>query len=310
MTLNPYPKSEESPSVSTCVVKVRSKTLQHGASAQMPLLGFGIALFGYLGIAKPVHGAIEIEAKFIQVSQRGADTPTVSSLPAQPFQASEKPRLIGVLSASNARTTIETLQKLKTADTLATPRITAESGQRASISIGREFHYPVDTSSEGLKGRNQQEKFLKKNIGVTLSVTPTLRRKGGLKLNLEPEIVESEGFVNHSEGKTGMRQPVFATERLNTIVSVRSGETVVLAMPSRQRTQIVEDRVPVLGRIPLLGRLFTNQTRVNLNQRLYLLVTPRVVSAREMARGNAGARNAVARGGIAAGNRHVTTPHG
>jgi len=217
------------------------------------------------GTAWAAHGAVDIEAKFLEITQK--DVPN-----------SGEDRRTGVLSGPEARTTIETLQKLRFTDVLAAPHVTTNSGKRASISIGREFRYAAPPETAQRSQKSQPQHFLTKHVGVTLAVTPTLRRSGILTLLLEPETVEFEGFMYYGKDDNAIQQPIFATAKIKTAVSVHSGEPVVLAMPSRKETQMVVDRVPLLGRIPLLGKLFTRRTQVTLNRRLYVLVTARTRS--------------------------------
>jgi len=267
--------------------------LRRAISISIRALAHALLLSGAVWSA---HAAVEIEAKFIEInqgqlaSQRDGIKDAPPPLPGLPISSAGKSGMMGVLSGAQARAAIETLQKRKGTDVLAAPVVTARSGQRASVSIGREFRYAAVSEAARDTGKKQPQKFLTKNTGVTLAVTPTLRQKGILNLHLEPEVVEFEGFVNYGTGDQAVQQPIFSTRKLNTFVSVHSGESVVLCMPPRKDTQIVEDRVPVLGRIPLLGRLFTSRKQATIHRGLYVLITARVTGAKTPGSSAGGAR--------------------
>jgi type II secretory pathway component GspD/PulD (secretin) len=250
----------------------KHRLLLHRFDRTIRALTHALLLAGSAGAA---HGAVEIDAKFIQVRQKEGCNGRTPAPFGMHIPAAGEAGVMGILKEPDGRTALESIQKYKGADLLATPRLIVESGRSASISIGQEFQDAAPPKPRGREGGKQQEKNLKKHPGFTLAVTPTHARNGALQLRLAPEFVELTGFVWQGKNDKAVRQPVFETTRLNTVVSILSGETVVLAMPTHQSTETVEERVPVLGRIPLLGKLFTSRRQVKLDQRLYVLVTAR-----------------------------------
>ena len=142
-----------------------------------------------------------------------------------------------------------------------------------------------------------------RNTGVTLEVEPVV---GGdnmtIDLNLVPQVVEFEGFINYGSpinavgvntvgGANGIsvstpvlltenviNQPVFSTRKVTTSVSVYDGQTVVLGGLMREDVQKVEDKTPILGDIPLIGRAFRTNTEQHTKKNLVIFVTARVVT--------------------------------
>src|SRR5207249_46291 len=136
--------------------------------------------------------------------------------------------------------------------------------------------------------------FETRNTGVTLEVEPTVGPDGyTIDLNLVPQVVEFEGFINYgspirtinpaSLGLAGaaaqalagtassvvltdnvINQPIFSTRKVTTSVTIWDGQTVVIGGLMREDVQKVEDKVPLFGDIPLLGRFF----RSNVDQHL------------------------------------------
>ncbi|HEY5037182.1 MAG TPA: hypothetical protein VII74_08645 [Chthoniobacterales bacterium] len=139
--------------------------------------------------------------------------------------------------------------------------------------------------------------FETRNTGVTLEVEPVVGPDGvTIDLNLVPQVVEFEGFINYgspiqsvSVNPLGIassftltpnviNQPIFNTRKVTTSVSVWDGQTVVLGGLMREDVQKTEDRTPLLGDIPLLGRLFRTNAEQHIKRNLVIFVTARLVN--------------------------------
>jgi general secretion pathway protein D len=142
-----------------------------------------------------------------------------------------------------------------------------------------------------------------RNTGVTLEVEPVVGGDGTtIDLNLVPQVVEFEGFINYGSpinaigvntmgGAMGIsvstpvlltpnviNQPVFSTRKVTTSVSVYDGQTVVLGGLMREDVQKTEDKVPILGDIPLVGRAFRTNVEQHEKKNLVMFVTARIVT--------------------------------
>ncbi len=141
--------------------------------------------------------------------------------------------------------------------------------------------------------------FETRNTGVTLEVEPVVGPDGyTIDLNLVPQVVEFEGFINYgspiqttsTNPITGaqsvnvitsntINQPIFSTRKVTTSVSVFDGATVMLGGLIREDVQKVEDKVPILGDIPILGRLFRSSVDQHLKRNLVIFVSARLINA-------------------------------
>jgi general secretion pathway protein D len=150
--------------------------------------------------------------------------------------------------------------------------------------------------------------FEMKPTGVTLEVEPTVGPDGyTIDLVLAPRVIEFDGFINYGSpiyanvgwgvplvSATGVvsgsavlmvgtqrrlltentiNKPVFSTREVTTQVSVYDGQTVVLGGLMREDVQKVEDKVPILGDIPLAGRLFRTSADQHVKRNLIMFVT-------------------------------------
>jgi general secretion pathway protein D len=139
--------------------------------------------------------------------------------------------------------------------------------------------------------------FETRNTGVTLEVEPVVGPDGfTIDLNLVPQVVEFEGFINYGSPiktsqtnllgvvqevvltENAINQPVFSTRKITTSVSVWDGQTVVLGGLMREDIQKVEDKVPLLGDIPFLGRAFRSSVDQHLKRNLVIFVTARLIN--------------------------------
>ena len=138
--------------------------------------------------------------------------------------------------------------------------------------------------------------FTFRNTGVTMEVEATVGEDGyTIDLNLAPEVVEFEGFINYGSPiqTTGTNalgqaepvvltdnkilQPVFATRKLTTQVLIWDRQTVGIGGLIREDVQHVEDRVPIFSAIPLIGRLFKTKNEEHFKKNLMIYVTGQLV---------------------------------
>src|SRR5213075_1414622 len=139
--------------------------------------------------------------------------------------------------------------------------------------------------------------FETRNTGVTLEVEPVVGPDGyTVDLNLVPQVVEFEGFINYgspiqtsSTNALGqsitniitpnvINQPIFSTRKVTTSVSVFDGQTVVLGGLMREDVQKTEDKVPIIGDIPLVGRAFRTNTEQHTKKNLVIFVTAKIIT--------------------------------
>ncbi len=233
--------------------------------------------------------------------------------------------LAGVFTDPQFQVVIRALNQKKGVDLLSAPRVTTKSGQRAVIEIVREFRYPVTftppqvpsiSGGTGGTGTVQisvvtpttPQTFETRNTGVTLEVEPVVGPDGvTIDLNLVPQVVEFEGFINYGSPIFGIlppatsfnpltgitslltapnvlltsnviNQPIFSTRKVTTSVSVWDGQTVTLGGLIREDVQKTEDRTPIIGDIPLVGRLFRTNVDQHIKRNLIIFVTARIVN--------------------------------
>ena len=132
--------------------------------------------------------------------------------------------------------------------------------------------------------------FTTADVGVVMEVTPNVEEDGSINLTMNPKVTEFEGFMEYggvavalSAGTivtvpSGFIQPVFSVREVNTTVTVFDGATVVMGGLVREEVRSVNDQVPILGDIPLIGRLFKSKGESRQKRNLLIFVTANRIS--------------------------------
>ena len=232
---------------------------------------------------------------------------SIESLTANPDRSSQSVKVApGVLSVTGVfgdaqfKSIMRGLDQKKGVDIMARPSVVTRSGQASSIQIIREFIYPteyeppeVPDSVEGGAGivtPATPTSFGKRDVGITLEVLPVAdANKRFVDVTLNPAFVEFDGFVNYgspinsvgqglvgSESvvitKNAILMPVFNTQRLATQLTVADGATIVVGGLMTESVKDVEDKVPVFGQLPVVGRMFSSKGRESISTALIFLV--------------------------------------
>ncbi len=162
---------------------------------------------------------------------------------------------------------LSALQTEGRGEVVSTPRVVTANGKQASVEQGREIPY-LESASSGAATISFKKAVL--SLLVTPQITP------------DDRVVMDLAVTNDSQGQNvptglGGTAPAIDTRRLNTQVLVRSGETVVLGGVFNQESTSDQTKVPLLGDIPLLGRLFRKDEKSSIKRELLIFVTPKVL---------------------------------
>jgi general secretion pathway protein D len=147
------------------------------------------------------------------------------------------------------------------------PRIAAQSGSAAKIITGDALPILTSIALSGVNGVSQQVQYV--NVGVTLQIAPRVSDDGFVTSHLFCVVSSVTGY---SQG-----YPTISQRKAETSVTVRDGETFVIGGLTQENDINNNSKMPYLGDIPLLGRLFQVDRDANSKRELYMVVTPRVV---------------------------------
>jgi general secretion pathway protein D len=216
---------------------------------------------------------------------------------------------VGMLGSWDLNVLIRAIEQSNGSDLMSSPSLTVLDGKTAVIKVAQLLRYPqaygdiqsnvgqgggggaigVASTSVAITAGTPQD-FTVQEVGVTLEVTPTVAADDSIALNLKPKVTEFEGFVEYggtsvalTGGLTvtvpsGFFQPIFSTREVTTDVTVFDGATVVIGGLTREEVRSVEDKVPVLGSLPIIGAAFRSTGKSISKKSLMVFVTANLVS--------------------------------
>ena len=216
---------------------------------------------------------------------------------------------VSVLGQETLAVAIRAIEESAGSDLMSSPSLTVLDGKTAVIKVAQLLRYPqaygdiqsnvgqgggggalgATSTSVAITAGTPQD-FTVQEVGVTLEVTPTVAADDSIALNLKPKVTEFEGFVEYggtsvalTGGVTvtvpsGFFQPIFSTREVTTDVTVFDGATVVIGGLTREEVKTVDDKVPVLGNLPLIGAAFRSTGKSVQKRSLMVFVTANLVS--------------------------------
>ncbi|WP_312158856.1 type IV pilus secretin PilQ family protein [Acinetobacter sp.] len=175
----------------------------------------------------------------------------------------------GLISLSDFMLDLElsALQADGYGEVISTPKVLTADKQQAKVASGTQIPYQ---SAEG-GGANAVSKTEFIDATLSLDVTPSITPEGKVQMNLQ---IKNDSIG----GATPTGQYTINKNEINTNVLVDNGETVVLGGIFEQQTINQQTKVPFLGDIPYLGRLFRKDVKSDNKSELLIFVTPRIVN--------------------------------
>ncbi|MES0183034.1 type II and III secretion system protein family protein [Mesorhizobium sp. M0025] len=158
---------------------------------------------------------------------------------------------------------IEALEAKGAVRTLAEPNLTTLSGEPASFNAGGEVPIRV-------VGADGEVTITYKQFGVNLLFTPVVLDDGKIHMKLAPEVSDLTGFTTAGD-------PIFTNRKLATVVELRDGQSFAVGGLLSSKTTKLQNQVPWLGQVPVIGTLFRNSSNQKEETELVVIVTPHIV---------------------------------
>lgn len=188
------------------------------------------------------------------------------------FEESEIPGILS-LGEFQRKTAVTTrLRLMETegrAQVLSNPKIVTSSGNSAKISVGGKVPIPV-VNNQGVG--SQMEDY-----GILLNVLPTIIPERNNIIDLQVQLAVSTVDYSRTVVIGTATAPSFTNRDVETHVELNSGETLVIGGLKSSARNVSEDRVPFLGRLPLLGLLFKSKDVTEEQRSLFLFITVEIV---------------------------------
>lgn len=180
-------------------------------------------------------------------------------------------------SAGNFNYLITALQSQGTVTVLSAPEVSILNGQKAIISSAtQDVFFESSQSAGGAGGIITTTTAKPFNFGVYLDVTPHVDSEGMITMDVHPSV--SSFIATRTSGNAS--RPAIDTRETETVVTVKNGETVLIAGLMKNDIQRNNSKIPILGDIPVVGKAFRRETKSNIKTELVILITPTIVGSR------------------------------
>lgn len=196
----------------------------------------------------------------------------------------------------NLYLTVTAVDRTDRMETLSTPKVIATSGAEANIKMVREMYFPEswaepDTSNVNGTSLEFQPAYPEfgepTDVGISFTVTPTVNTNAHtISLTLQPLVTDLTGWTDYSydvvfpdmKARVLVIMPEISSREVVTNVKVFDGQTLMIGGMMLDKHESTDDRYPVLGDIPVLGRLFSKYSSKIKRTNLIISVTTRLIS--------------------------------
>jgi pilus assembly protein CpaC len=172
----------------------------------------------------------------------------------------------------NLGATIKALEQKRLLEILAEPNLLAINGQPASFLAGGEFPIPVLQSGLGGAGAVTIQW---REFGIRTNFIPTITPRGTIRLKVNPEVSSLD--MSNAITISGFTIPAISTRRVDTEIELQDGQSFAIAGLLNNQVITTMSKIPGLGDIPLLGKLFQSRGVQKNNTELLVVVTPEIV---------------------------------
>lgn len=178
---------------------------------------------------------------------------------------------------------LHTLMRENKVKTLSTPSLLTRDNQQATWSRGRTIPYlqSVDTTSLLGEGVNQplfNYDFITPPVGINITITPHIAKSkeesdGKRTIGLDIEQIQASNFIEF----TDFNAPITEDSSISAYIDVEDGQQIVVGGMIKSKQQEIESKVPIIGDIPFIGRLFKRTEKVSENSEIVIIITPHIV---------------------------------
>jgi general secretion pathway protein D len=178
---------------------------------------------------------------------------------------------LGVFTINDPAIVLNLLHQDTDTNLLASPKIRVKNRDRAKIHVGDKI--PVLTSVASAQGFvSQNVNYIE--VGIKLDVEPVIQMQDQVSIKVGMEVSNITDQVTTS---TGVLAYTIGSRNANTTLQLRNNETQILAGLFRDDEQKTQRRVPWLGNLPMIGKLFSNNNQDKRKNEIVLLITPRIM---------------------------------
>ncbi|MBI5100032.1 MAG: pilus (MSHA type) biogenesis protein MshL [Nitrospirae bacterium] len=193
---------------------------------------------------------------------------------------------IAVTENKNFSFLLRALQEQGDVSTLSNPRINIMNGQTALLSVGRNTSFVSRVETTTTTGTTPTTTFTVETnsvlSGIIFGIVPYIHSNGEITLTITPIISNLVELDSKSIGTGGnsieIKLPTVDLREMSTTVNVLDGQMIIIGGLIDKKGELEEEKVPILGDIPILGALFKSVDKVDEKTELVIMLIPRLVS--------------------------------
>ncbi|MGZ3429038.1 MAG: hypothetical protein ACXVCV_20440, partial [Polyangia bacterium] len=159
------------------------------------------------------------------------------------------------------------------------PHLLTMDNVKATLSVGQVIRYPTQSLASGSSsstGALFATNYTGTDVALKMELTPHLNESASIRLEINGEISDIPDGQAASPGG-----PTIDKRTITTAVVVQDGQTVVLGGLTKETDSQTIEKIPFLGDIPLLGRLFQTRSKQRVKQDLLIVLTPYIIRGPE-----------------------------
>jgi type IV pilus secretin PilQ/predicted competence protein len=181
-----------------------------------------------------------------------------------------------ILSVPQMALTMQMLNEDSDVDFLANPRIVAANNEKATIKITRNQPVPQlnfnEQTAQAVFGGFQDKEF-----GNTLTVTPQINKDQFVTIKVQPEISNKVGDSTFTFSGATVASPIIDKRTFDSNVLIKSGDTLAIGGLLQDEITKTSNKVPIMGDVPLFGKLFQSKQNARTKRNLLVFVTPTII---------------------------------
>jgi general secretion pathway protein D len=179
---------------------------------------------------------------------------------------------IGGVTFPNIAAILRAYKNDSAIDIISTPQILTTDNKKAEISVGENIPYITSQNTSSTGSGQDYTQYEYKDVSTKLTITPHINQADTLRLEIQTEVIKLKA------GSTGDQfRPTTFKRTADTTVILNDTDTVVIGGIIGQDSTDSEYKVPLLGDIPLLGRLFKHTTKNDNMTNMFIFITPHII---------------------------------
>ncbi len=189
----------------------------------------------------------------------------------------------GSLDPTQPQAVLTFLSEIGNVRIISSPHIAVCNNEEAKIMVGTRQPYATSTISQSDTTATTSWSAEFVDVGVTLTVTPTINKDGFVKMHIKPEVSTLTDWfeILDDAGTAEIRLPEIDTSNAETDIMIKDGKTIIIAGLIKESTTEREKKYPFLGDIPLFGMLFKSITDIKETKELVVFLTPHIITGEE-----------------------------